>query len=193
MADKFCRQCGAPLAEGARFCKYCMTPAGEESTDSGCRTEDGGTEPQGTVVGKVNLRKEGHGCGGGFDTGNAARGNRPDGMGGDSENGGAQWNPYKIYGVLAYFSIGVLVPILFKMDVRFVRFHVNQGLVLFLAEALLALVYGFVGGIPLLAMVVSVTRLLCVAFMVLGMVSAVRGSEKPLPLIGKIHLVREGK
>ncbi len=193
MADKFCRQCGAPLAEGARFCKYCMTPAGEESTDFGCRTEDGGTEPQGTVVGKVNLRKEGHGCGGGFDTGNAARGNRPDGMGGDSENGGAQWNPYKIYGVLAYFSIGVLVPILFKMDVRFVRFHVNQGLVLFLAEALLSLVYGFVGGIPLLAMVVSVTRLLCVAFMVLGMVSAVRGSEKPLPLIGRIHLVKEGK
>lgn len=191
MADKFCRQCGAPLAEGARFCKYCMTPAGAESKESGSGTMESGAEPGGTVTGKVDLRKAGHGSSAGFGAGNAVRGNAADGMGGSGGTAGMQRNPYKIYGVLAYFSIGVLVPILFKMDVRFVRFHVNQGLVLFLAEALLSLVYGFVGGIPILAMVVSISRLLCVAFMVLGMVSAVRGSEKPLPLVGKIHLVRE--
>ena len=180
MADKFCRQCGAPVLDGAKMCKYCMAPVEAD----GIAGEEGTAEHAGAAAGKVNIRKEVSGSSGADRINISEKKDRTD------EN---QMNvtPYKIYGVLAYFGIGVLVPILFKMNVRFVRFHVNQGLALFLAEALLSLVYGFVGGLPVVAMCISIARLLCVLWMVLGMISVVRGSVKPLPLMGRIHLVRE--
>ena len=180
MADKFCRQCGAPVLEGAKMCKYCMTPVEPD----GVAGEGGAAENAGSAVGKVDLRKE---AGRGSSAGRINIAEKKE----QAEVSNVNVTPYKIYAVLAYFGIGVLVPILFKMNVRFVRFHVNQGLALFIAEALLSLVYGFAGGIPILAMVISITRLLCVLWMIMGMVSAVRGSMKPLPLMGKIHLVRE--
>lgn len=180
MADKFCRQCGAPVLDGAKMCKYCMTPVEPD----GSAGEEGTVEYAGAAAGKVNIRKE---SGGGSSADRINISEKKDRTEENHEN----VTPYKIYGVLAYFGFGVLVPILFKMNVRFVRFHVNQGLALFLAEALLSLVYGFVGGLPIVAMVISIVRLLCVLWMVLGMISVLRGSMKPLPLMGKIHLVRE--
>lgn len=242
MAGGFCRKCGAPLSEGARMCKYCLSPVadgGETGPDGEAAVGEGavggdaveaeftgadmetGAVGEGTDAGERMVVGEGtvgteNGAdaadrGGSLAAGGSMESGIADGSGGngmadgrkdssgnsmekvfEKENAGyAGRNPYIIYGVLAYFGIAVLVPIIFKMNVKFVRFHVNQGLVLFILESLLSVAYGFVGGIPILAMVVSLLRLLCVAFMLLGAISALRGKEKPLPLVGKIHLIRE--
>ena len=177
MADRFCRNCGAPLSEGAVMCKYCLTPVGADALDGA-----------GSGNGAVDLVKH-------KDRENGAAGHAGT-VGMEKKDFGKEdgirrlLNPDMIYAVMAYLGLAVLVPILLRLNVKFVRFHVNQGLVLFLAESLLAVLYGFVGGIPILAMIVSLLRLLCLGLMVLGAVSAVRGSEKPLPVVGKIHLIK---
>lgn len=207
MAAGFCRKCGAPLADGARLCKYCLEPVAEPEDGAGARegavVEDGAVAVEGgTVVGDgAAVMGKGAGAEDGavaVEDAAAAEDGRNAGMSAGREldlekgnEGQVRGNPHIIYGALAYLGIAVLVPILFRMNVKFVRFHVNQGLVLFITESLLSVLYGFVGGIPILAMVVSLLRLLCVAFMLFGVVSAVRGQEKPLPVVGKIHLIRE--
>lgn len=227
MAGGFCRKCGAPLSEGARLCKYCLSPVadgGNSGQDGDAAVEeraaggdaavagiagtdmDKGTVETDTVMEEAAAEAENGADAAGRSGSLAVDGGTGNGIAEGSRDSAGNWkekdfekenagyagrNPYIIYGVLSYFGIAVLVPIIFKMNVKFVRFHVNQGLVLFILESLLSVAYGFVGGIPILAMVVSLLRLLCVAFMLFGAISAVLGKEKPLPLVGKIHLIRE--
>lgn len=211
-----CKYCLTPVADGEETGPEGDAAVEEDAVEVASVIEAGGVEEAGMGAADGSMESgmaDGNGGSGTVDGGNgsgaadgnsggsgsgATDGNR-DGAGNwkekdfEKENAGyAGRNSYVIYGVLAYFGIAVLVPIIFKMNVKFVRFHVNQGLVLFILESLLSVVYGFVGGVPILAMTVSLLRLLCVAFMLFGAISAVLGKEKPLPLVGKIHLIREG-
>ncbi len=172
MADKFCRQCGAPLLEGEKKCRYCLTPVAAE--EGAAEKKSGVSLEKGS---KTELKRASDGW------------KEKDFEKEEHKRVVSQQD--RVYALLAYLGFMVLAPILMRLRVRFVRFHVNQGLVLFLSESLLSVVYGFVGGIPILAMIVSLLRLLCVGFMIFGAVSAVRGSEKSLPIVGKIHLIRE--
>ncbi|MEI7424928.1 MAG: hypothetical protein WCK10_02305 [Candidatus Staskawiczbacteria bacterium] len=76
--------------------------------------------------------------------------------------------------VLAYIIF--FVPLLTdaKND-PFVKYHVKQGLVLFLA----AVICNFV---PIIGQIVS---LALVVLMVMGIMNAVNGKQEPLPLIGQ--------
>ena len=73
----------------------------------------------------------------------------------------------------------------------FVKYHVRQGLGLliaffvlrFLTLFLIAPLFYIVG--PLFMMVLWVINLFLVALMILGIMNASKGEEKPLPLIGK--------
>jgi uncharacterized membrane protein len=85
---------------------------------------------------------------------------------------------------LAYLGILLLIPLLAKKDDSFVKFHVQQGLVLLVAgvvwwviELILAftffwLIIAFIGWVLLLVL------------MIMGIVNAVNGVEKSLPIIG---------
>lgn len=76
--------------------------------------------------------------------------------------------------VIAYIIF--FVPLLTdaKND-PFVKYHVKQGLVLFLA----AVICNFV---PIIGQIVSLALLV---LMVIGIMNAVNGKEEPLPLIGQ--------
>lgn len=89
--------------------------------------------------------------------------------------------------LVAYLGILVLIPIFLANGNKFIRFHANQGLVLLLAEIVVNVlncipfigrIFGLVGGI------------LCFVFMILGIVNAVKGRAKELPLIGKIRIIK---
>lgn len=102
----------------------------------------------------------------------------------------------KVMAVLAYIGILVLVPLLAAKDSPFARYHTNQGLVLFLTEVVLGILVNmltFSFALSGLAFLLFISPLLWLAMFVLaimGIINAVNGEMKPLPLIGGIKLIK---
>ncbi len=105
----------------------------------------------------------------------------------------------KTMAILAYIGFLVFIPIFAAKESPFARYHSNQGLVLFIIE----LVYGIVAGIISTAtlfsglgayfVVSTVLGLVWILFLVLsilGIVNAVKGEIKPLPVIGGIRILK---
>ena len=97
----------------------------------------------------------------------------------------------KIMGILAYLGILFLVPYLAAKESPFAKFHANQGCVLFIAY-LAAGIAGFIlVFIPYIGWLVSyVLYLGCFVLMILGIINAVKGEMKELPLIGKMTILK---
>ena len=99
----------------------------------------------------------------------------------------------KAMGVLSYLGILVLIPLLAARNSPFARFHCNQGIVLALAEALAGIVLGIGRSLPLIGWIFRlVGGLASVAWIVLaiiGIVNAVNGRAKELPIIGGIKIL----
>lgn len=108
----------------------------------------------------------------------------------------------KLYGILAYLGILVLVPLL-AGKTEFTRYHSNQGLVLFIIWLIPAAFIGivcaiisvipFVGG-PIAALVGGVLggiiSLAALIFAVLGIVNVINEKTEPLPVIGGIKILK---
>ncbi len=88
----------------------------------------------------------------------------------------------KILGVLAYIWILFLVPLLAAKDSRFARFHALQGAALFVVGVGVSFIewilpYG-------LWMLGRLLWLGVVALAIVGIINALQGRGRPLPLIG---------
>lgn len=69
---------------------------------------------------------------------------------------------------------------------KFVKYHVRQGLVIFIAWIALYIL-GMILYIPFISwMIFMVLRLLVLIFMIMGIINAAQGKKKPLPLVGKL-------
>jgi uncharacterized membrane protein len=104
----------------------------------------------------------------------------------------------KVMAVLAYLGFLVLVPILAAKESPYARFHASQGLNLFVSEVafgiinvILTLIFSF---IPLLNVVwLIIAWLIGIAFfvlMILGIVNAVQGKAKQLPIVGSFRILK---
>ncbi len=111
-----------------------------------------------------------------------------------AEVGGPQNDNDKLMGILSYLGILVLVPIFAAKDSTFARFHANQGLVLFLAEAILGCVVSILGFIPYIGWLFSVlgglVSLAALILSVIGIINVVNGTAKELPVIGKVRILK---
>ncbi|GHV48135.1 hypothetical protein AGMMS49546_38430 [Spirochaetia bacterium] len=114
----------------------------------------------------------------------------------------------KTMSILAYIIF--FVPLLMgaHKTSAAVRFHTNQGTILFLANGLLAIGIGIVsailtgvvvavGGYGAIMTITSIIGILwmvyglgVMALYILGIVHAVKGELKPLPIIGGISLIK---
>lgn len=97
----------------------------------------------------------------------------------------------RLFSVLAYIWILWIVGLIASPNEPDVRFHVNQGLVLFLFEIAASIAATILIFIPILGWLLAFA--LGVAgfvFMILGIVNAANGHQKELPIIGKIHLLK---
>lgn len=88
--------------------------------------------------------------------------------------------------ILCYFSILLLIPLLVKPDSQFVKYHSNQGLVLFL----FSLIAGAIAKIPFLGWFGAVCGVFVFVCIILGIVNVCRGEMKELPIIGQIQILK---
>lgn len=93
----------------------------------------------------------------------------------------------KVTSIFAYLGIIFWLIAFLAGDKEGAKFHLNQGLVLFLVSIIGSIVslIPFVGWI--LGCVISIAVLV---FIIMGIISACKDEEKPLPLIGKIQLLK---
>lgn len=171
-----CPKCGVELEEGAKFCNAC----GEKLETTKVNADD--------IAGKVgdvandaveNLKKLN-------DTADTT-----------SEYDAKDIADNKILSLFAYIGILFLIPLLAASKSKYARFHTNQGIVLFIVNIVLnvavaivsailtVISLGIVGGI--IGWVVSIVQLV---LMILGIVNAVTGKAKELPVIGKIRILK---
>ncbi len=80
--------------------------------------------------------------------------------------------------LLSYLFLLFLIPLLLKRDSDFAQFHARQGLVLAIAW-FVAMIFGM---IPFLGILLW---LFCLVLSIMGIVNALSGQKKELPLIGK--------
>jgi len=103
----------------------------------------------------------------------------------------------KVMAILAYIIF--LIPLLVSKDSPFARYHTNQGLVLFIAAFVTAIVLNILSWI--LANIIIIGWILIVLFNILfpililalaiiGIINAANGKAKPLPLIGHISIIK---
>lgn len=80
----------------------------------------------------------------------------------------------------------------------FVKYHTNQGTVLFLAAALWSVAYSILSAILvfipyvgwILMVLLGLTGFLFLGLCIMGIVNAANGRIKPLPLIGKFTIIK---
>lgn len=95
--------------------------------------------------------------------------------------------------IVAYLTpIGLILAFIFG-DREHSRFHLNQALVIVLAELILGVIEGVTTWIPLVGWIAEVVIvILSIALFVLwvkGIGSAIKGTEVPVPILGEIKLL----
>jgi uncharacterized membrane protein len=87
-----------------------------------------------------------------------------------------------LMGILAYIGILVLIPLLVEKNDSFVKYHVRQGLVLFVIEIGVWVIGSMIW---MLAPVLMFVNLGALILAILGIVNVVNKKEAPLPLVGQ--------
>ena len=88
--------------------------------------------------------------------------------------------------IFAYIGIIFWLIAYIAGDKEGAKFHLNQGLVL----AIAGVVASILSQIPIIWIVGSIISVICLVFAVLGIISAAKGEEKPLPIIGNIQILK---
>ncbi|MDY0235243.1 MAG: hypothetical protein RBR71_04415 [Gudongella sp.] len=88
---------------------------------------------------------------------------------------------------LAYIIF--FIPILIDSSNEDYKFHTNQGLNLFLLSVAVSIIGSFV---PVIGwfLILPVGGLFCFVLAVMGVLNAINGTMKELPLIGKYRLIK---
>lgn len=99
-----------------------------------------------------------------------------------------------VMAVFAYLGALCLVPLIARRESAYTMFHANQGLVLFIISCATGVLMRALADIPfvgtVLSLVLSAVDIALLVFMIAGIVNAVKGRAKELPIIGKIKLIK---
>ena len=157
----FCGNCGTRYEDGSAYCPSCGAPAHSAQQ----RTRQGYQKP---VM---------------------------HGSSSQADIRDAQDN--KVMAVLAYIIF--LIPLLAAKDSKFARYHTNQGLVLFLAALAFSVIISIVISILFsiswrvglaLSSILWLLSLIFVVLSIIGIINALNGRMKPLPIIGGITIIK---
>lgn len=97
--------------------------------------------------------------------------------------------------ILCYIGFLFVIPLVAKPQSRYVKYHANQGLLLFLFEIVVGFVtsmFSLVFGIIHLGFIAGIVNLalsaLSLFFMVYGIIATCEGHIKPLPVLGDLFV-----
>lgn len=94
----------------------------------------------------------------------------------------------KATGIVAYITlIGWLIAF-FAGDKEGAKFHLNQALVLWISNIVLSVVALL--PIPFIGIVVSLANIFVLVCWIMGLVYAIQGNEKEVPLLGQIKILK---
>lgn len=160
----FCKNCGQQIADNAAFCPSCGQATAQQSAPQGGNTQQ-------AAVNQI------------FDTADHTAEYTQQ----DVQNG-------KAMSILCYIGILVLIPLFAEKNNKYVRFHVNQGFVLFVIEIALGIISAIFAFIPFVGIAItalaSLASLATLALAILGIVNAASDKAKELPLIGSLKFVQ---
>jgi len=198
----FCGKCGTQVETGTKFCPGCGSqlqapaasaapvapeqPAPEATANQFPITTPAAPEQQASQQAEPEQKKD-------FAEKVASLNDTADTT---SEFDPADIDGNKVMAVLSYLGLLVLVPILAAKDSKFARFHANQGIVLFIAEVAYSIAYGIVSSIlnaihlGFISSLLSIVSVLFTVLAIIGIVNAVKGKAKELPIIGKFRILK---
>ncbi len=180
----FCTKCGRQIGDDEKFCPGCGSPV--LSADASNQANQGNSANQESFTDKVQNLNNTADTTADFDPSDIA------------SNKGIS--------VLSYIGLLFLIPLFCTNNSKYARYHVNQGLVLFLTgvaygvvQGVLTLILGvifpfsfFTGRSVVYVILTTILSLVWLAFtalMIIGIVNAATGKAKELPIIGKIKIL----
>ena len=100
----------------------------------------------------------------------------------------------KVMAILAYLGWLVIIPLLAARNSKFARFHANQGLILAIVATVVYVVLAILTLIPVIRwifyIVEAVFGVAVFILAVMGIINAVNGKAKDLPVIGSFRLLK---
>jgi len=156
----FCGKCGSKIDDGVKFCPGCGTPVGAPAGEQQAQPNQGQNDFSARMANLNNTADTTYQ----FDKN-------------DIENN-------KVIALLAYILF--FIPLLAAKDSPFAKYHANQGLVLFIC----GLISSFFWIIPILGWIIApILSLAITVLAVIGIINALNGKAKELPLIGKFRIL----
>jgi len=99
----------------------------------------------------------------------------------------------KITDVVSYLTWVGLVIALVAGDRYASRFHMNQSLAIWMTSTLAGIAIKLVGWIPvvgwILRIALGVVEIFCAVCWFIGIIGALQGTEKPVPVLGQVQLL----
>ena len=173
----YCGKCGTKVDEGVKFCPSCGNPMEAPAPEQQAQQTQQNTAQTDFSAKFANLNNT-------ADT--------------TAEFDQADITNNKAMGILAYLGPLVFIPMFAAKGSKFARFHANQGLTLFIACGAWSIVYSILNWIILaiswrlyfISSIIGLCSLVFLVLAVLGIVNAVNGRAKELPVIGKFKFLK---
>ena len=187
-----CYNCGNEISTEGANCPFCGAPLNTASgqPNPGPYQQAGPQQGQPVQPGPQPNFQQGQPGQGGFggQPGQPGFGGQP----GQPGQSGGSMDP-KTASIIVYITwIGLLIAILSAdKNEPFFKHHLNNALVILIASTIVGLIGAPLCFIPIIGgLVVFAAEIFLFVCMIMGIVNAVNGECKPLPIIGDIHLIK---
>lgn len=188
---QFCTNCGTQLPDGSKFCNICGATA--YPTQGGSTPPQYDRQPQNNYVPPQNdyvppqptYQAPPQPQYGGTQQNTTAPIPEPNSTPDPNDVAANKTNA-----VLAYLGILFLIPFFSKQAKAspFARFHTAQGATLFIFTFGISAIFNLIAS-EALGVAAIVFAVISLIFQIIGIVNAVQGTLKPLPLIGKLAVM----
>lgn len=201
----FCGKCGQKVEEGVKFCPACGTPLQinvAQPIHETVQNPESRPAPQ-------TVQTEGQEATAKATAAADALGNKLGNLNNTTDSTAdfdkADIEQNKVMAMLSYFGILVFIPIFAAKDSKFARYHANQGLALLIAlfgwwivdyiltmllRSLLWRGLGLWEIYSLCGMVLNLVYIVFTVLAVIGIINALNGKAKELPVIGKYKILK---